>query len=976
MATHTNEQLSSELAGTLERRPLLRRALDFIFGYDFFISYSWRDGATYANALARRLEADGFEVFLDRNDYATGDDWKKVGAWTLRRTGQLLLVGSPGALESLPVTREVEIFSKTGRRIIPIDIAGSLNFKNSDSTFASILREEILRIREPVTALDFGPSHETIVTIHRTFNLVRQDKKRIVVIATVALLLGVLAIVATGAWLEASAERDRTKQALQVALKRESQFLSRKARDEVRAGKAGTALQSALKGLPVEKERPWVSETFGALIEGVNEHRERRMFIGHEASIHEATFSPDGTRVVTASSDKTARLWDVATGHLVATLHGHGDAIGSAVYSPDGSRILTTEDNMARIWDAVTGSKLIVLRGHEKAVASAAFSYDGARVVTTSPDKTARLWDAVTGRQIALLRGHEGDVTIGLFSRDSARVLTASGDKTVRVWNAVTGRHIAVLLGHEAAVTSAAFNVDGTRILTASADRTARLWDVSTRRQIAALQHEDAVSSAVFSPDNTRILTASRDKTARLWDVSTGRQISILGGHPGNVNSAFFSPDGTRVLTSSHATASDDGTARLWDIATESEIAILHDGNGASSAIFSPDGRVVLTVSGNTARLWDVVGEHLTVVLRGHKREVTSAVFSTKGTRIVTASEDTSARLWDAGTGRELMRLYEYNEVDSATFSPDGKQILTASRGDLTLWDVTTGRKAPLVFDVEDFAVSAAFTVNGIRTLTISMEKIGVARLWDERGQEISVLRGHEDSVNSMAFSPNGERVVTTSDDKTARLWDVATGREIAVLRGHKSAVRAAVFSPDGARVVTVCGDKTTGTSTGEPPDASTDDKTARVWDATTGREIAVLQGHEGAVIVAAFSPDSKRLLTTTRDKTAHLWNAATGRLVTILRGHEDSVNSAAFSPDSARVATASDDATLRLWNAVTGEEIAVLRGHEGGVTNVAFNSDGERLLTTSRDMTARNWWIGRTIPEVLKKAHEISRGK
>jgi hypothetical protein len=135
MNTRAEAQHSSEDASDNGKRSLVRRLLDFVFGYDFFISYSWSDGAAYATALASRLEADRFAVFLDRTDYASGDNWKKVGAWTLRRTGQLILVGSPAAVRSDPVLHEVEIFSKTRRRIVPIDFAGSLR-KESDSRLA------------------------------------------------------------------------------------------------------------------------------------------------------------------------------------------------------------------------------------------------------------------------------------------------------------------------------------------------------------------------------------------------------------------------------------------------------------------------------------------------------------------------------------------------------------------------------------------------------------------------------------------------------------------------------------------------------------------------------------------------------------------------------------------------------------------------------------------------------------------------
>src|SRR5205814_1886503 len=119
----------------------------------------------------------------------------------------------------------------------------------------------------------------------------------------------------------------------------------------------------------------------------------------------------------------------------------------------------------------------------------------------------------------------------------------------------------------------------------------------------------------------------------------------------------------------------------------------------------------------------------------------------------------------------------------------------------------------------------------------------------------LAVLRGHEGTVFSAAFSPDGRRIVTASDDKTVRIWDAGAAREITVLRGHQDIVRCAAFSQDGSRIVT-----------------ASDDGTARIWDADTAREIAVLRGHEGHVISAAFSPDGRRIVTASGDNTARIW--------------------------------------------------------------------------------------------------------
>jgi len=264
----------------------------------------------------------------------------------------------------------------------------------------------------------------------------------------------------------------------------------------------------------------------------------------------------DGQRILTASPDKTARLWDLQ-GRQIAELQGHKGWLFSAIFSPDGQRILTaSDDKTARLWD-LQGRQIAEL-GHKGWLFSATFSPDGQRILTASSDSTARLWN-LQGREIAKFQGHKNLVISASFSPDGQRILTASSDKTARLWE-LQGREIAKFQGHEGDVITAIFSPDGQRILTASRDKIARLWDLQGR-EIAKFQgHEDWVNSAIFSPDGQRILTASRDKTARLWDLQ-GREIAKFQGHEDWVNSATFSPDGQRILT-----ASRDKTARLWQV--------------------------------------------------------------------------------------------------------------------------------------------------------------------------------------------------------------------------------------------------------------------------------------------------------------------------------------------------------------------------------------------------------------------------
>ena len=165
--------------------------------------------------------------------------------------------------------------------------------------------------------------------------------------------------------------------------------------------------------------------------------------------------------------------------YYIGTLKGHTNFVNSASFSPDGSRIVSASyDKTVRIRNAATGECIRTLEGHTSYVRSASFSPDGSRIVSASLDGTVRIWDAATGECIRTL-GHTDGVSSASFSPDGSRIVSASYDKTVRIWNAATGECIRTLEGHARAVRSASFSPDGSRIVSASLDKTIRIWDIS-----------------------------------------------------------------------------------------------------------------------------------------------------------------------------------------------------------------------------------------------------------------------------------------------------------------------------------------------------------------------------------------------------------------------------------------------------------------------------------------------------------------
>jgi WD40 repeat protein len=635
----------------------------------------------------------------------------------------------------------------------------------------------------------------------------------------------------------------------------------------------------------------------------------------------------DGRRVVTASRDRTARLFDPRTGRQVRVFRGR-EPLTALSISPDGALIATGGGRQAQVWNSVDGKRLASLT-HAGAVTDVEFSRDGSRLVTASADGTARVWEPRSGRQLLTLE-HPGRVVSAAFDRSRGRLLTVASDRYVRVFDASTGALLQAL-EHPARVSSAAFSPSGRLIVSGSIDRRGRIWYVERGEMWKELRgHEGRVTDVAFSPSGRLVATASTDGTARVWSAANGTSVSTLFGHSNHVVDVAFSPDGDGLVT-----ASRDRTARVWQARTGKPRAVLVGSEGAvTSAIFSPNGRTVVTASEDgTARVWDPQTEPELHVVARHGRPVAAAAFVAGGRQVVSAGEDGTARV-ETADGKQIAVVRHGRPVRALAVDLRGAMAATADDARVLVWETRTGRR-----------VGAFRHPAPIRSVAISPDARvvatgaadGVVRLWDvRRGRLLRALPGHSGAVGAVSFSSDGRFVVSAGEDGQARIWDVRDGRLVHVLSGHRAALTSASFSQDGSRILT-----------------TSRDATARLWKASDGSLIEDLRGHRDAVTFGSFSADGSRIVTSSLDHDARLWDGRTGKALEQLGGHFAGVRSARFSPDGRWVVTAGPE-TAGLWQTATGRRVFYLRGHGAPLNDAGFSPDGKSIVTASDDGTAR----------------------
>jgi WD40 repeat protein len=556
-------------------------------------------------------------------------------------------------------------------------------------------------------------------------------------------------------------------------------------------------------------------------------------------------FSPDGRRLAAGSWDGTIWIWQLTSGRRRALAARHDGAVWALAFSGDGELLASgSKDRTVAIWRVSSGNQLRQLAGHGAAVYGVAFAPGSASTLASaSYDGSVRLWDTESWRRTATLGGHPGGARALAFSPDGQQLAVGAGAGPIALWDVAKRQRLATLRGHDESVTSLAFAPGGRLLASASFDRSVRLWRPLSSAPAKRLTppHDGAVMALGFAAEGRELATASKDSTLRLWRLDDRRprrgaaeQLPAAEGHRASIWSLAISHDGRRIVT-----GGKDGGLRIWDSRSGRSRSLIRRGPEAVLAVdLSPDGKLVASAgSDGLVQIWDAASGSRRQTLAGHRGEVFALGFHPQGRQLASAGADRSVRLWDLASGRLLQRIEGHTGyVYGLSFSRDGRHLATAS------YD----RKVRL-FSLERPPQSPA-DAPAVRLLRTFV--------------------GHRDSVYGVAFFANGARLASSSADRSARVWDVASGKLL-----HQRALPGRAYwldvHPAGRLLGIPCADHSAHLLA--PSSAGQDTTQARSRD-------RLLRGHRGEVNVLRFSGGGRLAATGGDDGTLRVWDVRSGR--------------------------------------------------------------------------------------------------
>jgi len=583
--------------------------------------------------------------------------------------------------------------------------------------------------------------------------------------------------------------------------------------------------------------------------------------LGHTDWLSRVAFSPDGSFLITASQDKTLKVWETKQWKLLRTLEGHQAKIHSFTFSPSGKFIISADNNGEIIfWKTEDGTIvrqisefqeailqmtflpqtniMLLLMGDKSIIAldaekqtiiwqlpaetyqplCMAISPDGKLLATGAENGVLTFRNPQNGKKIKDIEAHISSINDVVFTPDGNQIITAGKDKRIRLWNK-NGEPIDDFTGHKAPVLALALSADGKQLASASEDKTFRLWDMASKTLIRITEaHSFAVTCISFSPDSRYTVTGSEDNTAKIWENLTGQLIGVAGLNRNFALALQFDESGNKLIIGNR-----NRNVQILQFNNGKIIGQWGGHNGSVNTIVPhPNGWLTAGSDGNVI-LRNQQGEPIANPFSiGNKKEFSGIGYLAGRIGAVSAT-DNKIWIWNENgqVFREIAGTSAY--LKSLQAHPEAKR-----------WAVASGE---------------ARLRTGIHQVLLLTEK----------GEIAQTIQAHTGVINQIQFSPSGMYLATASYDKTAKIWETSTGKLIRQFSGHTDAVFCVAFHPEGQILAT-----------------GSFDNTIRIWDIPTQTLLKTINAHDAWVWSLAFSPDGKYLVSSSTDTRLKVWQTDT----------------------------------------------------------------------------------------------------
>lgn len=744
--------------------------------------------------------------------------------------------------------------------------------------------------------------------------------------------------------------------------------------------------------------------------------------VGHLSSVMMANFTPDGSKVATASSDHSLKIWNAVSGEELATLVGHQGPVASVAISPDGRLLASgSQDNTIRLWDVPQTKPLQVFAGHQGAATGFAASADATLLLSAGRDRTAKLWNMTGTAEPRSIVASTAELTAAAQRGDLNQFATADAAGFIQIWRAFDSQQETMLGSHRGGVTALHYHANNQQLLSAGQDGLVKLWQLpfvpprqitteatpidivtfSTDGQLAAtatrvgdrpgvlirrvetgeligtlLGHEAPITALAFNNNHTRLATGSADKTVRIWELADAKFPEILkyGEHTAAVRAVAFSADGSQIFS-----AGDDLAIRHWTAADGKLVRLLEGHTGAVTALSFVADTLASAAADGTVRIWTFGNGQLTRTIE-QGSPIRQVALSTDRARFVAWSDDKQIKLWQVSDGQSLGTLDAAAEgVGSLAFSPNNQVIVATVGAVVRTWEAASLGELQF-FPEHGTATRGAMFLPDNKTI-VSLDGANGLRISTQHA--VRSIIAQPGGVVDAALLQGGNLLATVGVDGSAKIWNMNNGQLVAPCQAGESKVTAIAARPDSQQLAGAAVDgkvflwnggngapiaevqlKAPGRSLSFSPDnlklavACADQKLRFV--AINDRTLLQEVAVDSPVMRLAFLPDSQRVLIAHESGHLATWAFASPAPIRQFNGHGGGIFSLVFSHDGRTLASASADRTVRVWDVATGGQRAQLNGHQGTVFSLALSADSALLVSASGDGTIRLWdWLG-----------------